>query len=106
MLTEFLTALAWCLVILAWVQGTGITLYGACFSKACEADQQLPVLLRIFFQQVLGLTAFIGVLALLAIGHEMTREALWLLFGISGLAGGVACWRRMKVNTLRVELVS
>lgn len=106
MLTEFVIALAWCLVILAWVQGTGITLYGAFFSKACEADQQLPVLLRIFFQQVLGLTAFIGVLALLAIGHEMTREALWLLFGISGLAGGVACWRRMKVNTLRVELVS
>ena len=52
MLTEFVIALAWCLVILAWVQGTGITLYGAFFSKACEADQELPVLLRIFFQQV------------------------------------------------------
>ena len=97
MLTEFLIALAWCLVILAWVQGTGITLYGACFSKACEADQQLPGLLRIFFQQVLGLTAFIGVLAVLAIGHVMTREALWLLFGMSGL-GAAAAYGRWMTN--------
>ena len=94
--TDFFSALGWCLVTLVWGQVAGMGLYGALFSTAPKVHQELPVLLRIFFQQTLGLAAFIGVLAVLAIGHVMTREALWLLFGMSGLGAAAAYGRWMK----------
>ena len=49
--TDFFSALGWCLVTLVWGQVAGMGLYGALFSTAPKVHQELPVLLRIFFQQ-------------------------------------------------------
>lgn len=93
---EFLSALAWCMIALVFVQTIGMGFYGVLFLSTPNLHCELPTLLRIFFQQTLGLIAFIGMLAMLAIGHELTREAIWLLFGVFGAGVGFFYWLSMK----------